>query len=380
MPEKRDYYEVLGVEKDASAKSIKTSYKSIALKNHPDRNPDDESAVERFKEAAEAFEVLSDPEKRARYDRFGHAGLQGGGGGTHQPGFSDVGDIFSMFGDIFEGFGLGGRQGGGQRARRGSHLQATLAIDLPEAASGCTRTIEISRREPCSTCSGSGARPGSSADSCDYCGGHGRVVQSQGIFSVQTTCPACRGEGQVIRDKCDDCRGEGRVPRPVTLDVKIPAGIDSGMRLCLRGEGEAGPRGEMRGDLYVDIDVHEHPLFRREGPHLVCQVPITFSQAALGADIDIPVLEGRHSLEVPAGTQPGHVFRIRGGGMPDPRGGRAGDLMVEVQVEVPRKLGDEQEELLRQLAEIEQANVSPHRESFLDKLVDWFSSENETEG
>jgi molecular chaperone DnaJ len=379
MPEKRDYYEVLGVAQDADAVEIKKSYKKIALKNHPDRNPDDESAVERFKEAAEAFEVLSNPDKRARYDRFGHAGLQGGGG--HQPGFSDVGDIFSMFGDIFDGFGLGGgfggRQAGRQRSRRGNHLQTGLSIDLPDAASGCSRTIEISRHESCATCSGSGARPGSEAESCDYCGGHGRVVQSQGIFSVQTTCPACRGEGQIIRDKCDDCRGEGQVPRPVTLDVKIPAGIDSGMRLCLRGEGEPGGLGGPRGDLYVDIEVREHSLFRREGPHLVCQVPITFTQAALGAEIDIPVLEGRHSLEIPSGTQPGHVFQIRGGGMPDPRGGRAGNLMVEVQVEVPSKLGDEQEELLRQLAEIEQANVSPHRKSFLDTLMDWFSSEDD---
>lgn len=381
MPEQRDYYEVLGVDSDASASEIKSSYKSIALKNHPDRNPDDESAVERFKEAAEAFEVLSSPDKRARYDQYGHAGLQGGRGGGHQRGFSDVGDIFSMFGDIFEGFGLGGglggRQRGGPRARRGNHLQTGLSIDLPDAAAGCTRTIEISRQETCSTCSGSGARPGSTPDACDYCGGHGRVLQSQGIFSLQATCPACRGEGQIIRDKCDGCRGAGRMPSSVTLDVKIPAGIDSGMRLCLRGEGESGSQGGGRGDLYVEIDVLQHPLFQREGPHLICQVPITFSQAALGSEIEIPVLEGRHSLEVPAGTQPGHVFRIRGGGMPDPRGGRAGDLMVEVQVEVPRKLGDEQEELIRQLAEIEQINVSPHRTSFLDKLKDWFSSEDD---
>jgi molecular chaperone DnaJ len=381
MPQKRDYYEVLGVDTDASAAAIKSSYKTIALKNHPDRNPDDETAVERFKEAAEAFEVLSDLDKRARYDRFGHAGLQGGGGGEHQPGFSDVGDIFSMFGDIFEGFGLGGgfgaRQRGGPRASRGNHLQTGLSIELPDAAAGCTRTIEISRQEPCSTCSGSGARPGSTPESCDYCGGHGRVVQSQGIFSLQTTCPACRGEGQIIRDKCEGCRGAGRMPSSVTLDVKIPAGVDTGMRLCLRGEGESGSQGGGRGDLYVEIDVREHSLFQREGPHLICQVPITFSQAALGSEIDIPVLEGRHSLDIPAGTQPGHVFPIRGGGMPDPRGGRAGDLMVEVQVEVPRKLGDEQEELLRQLAEIEQTNVSPHRTSFLDKLKDWFSSEDD---
>tara|TARA_B100000029_G_scaffold454894_1_gene481721 strand:+ start:267 stop:1403 length:1137 start_codon:yes stop_codon:yes gene_type:complete len=377
MAEKRDYYEVLGVDRDASAAEIKKSYKKIALKNHPDRNPGDDSAVERFKEAAEAFDVLSNPDKKARYDRFGHAGLQGGGG-AGPSGFSDVGDIFSMFGDIFEGFGFGGgRPGGGRRVRRGSHLQTSLSIELPDAAEGCTRTIEISRHESCGTCSGSGARPGSAAESCDYCGGHGRVVQSQGIFSVQTTCPACQGEGQIIRDKCDDCRGEGRVPQTVTLDVKVPAGIDSGMRLCLRGEGESGSLGGPRGDLYVEIDVADHPLFQREGPHLICQVPITFTQAALGAIIEIPVLEGRHTLDVPAGTQPGHVFRIRGGGMPDPRGGRAGDLHVEVQVEVPRKLGDEQEELLRQLAEIEQANVSPHRKSFLDTLMDWFSSDED---
>jgi len=375
MPQKRDYYDVLGVDTDASDAEIKSSYKTIALKHHPDRNPDDDAAVERFKEAAEAFEVLSNPDKRDRYDRFGHAGLRGGGGGGHQPGFSDVGDIFSMFGDIFGG-SFGGRQGGGPRVRRGDHLQTGLSIDLPAAAAGCTRTIEISRQEPCSTCSGSGARPGSTPESCDYCGGHGRVVQSQGIFSLQTTCPACRGEGQIIRDKCDDCRGVGRMPNSVALDVKIPAGVDSGMRLCLRGEGESGSQGGSRGDLYVEIDVQKHSLFQREGPHLICQVPITFSQAALGSEIDIPVLEGRHSMEVPAGTQPGHVFRIRGGGMPDPRGGRAGDLMVEVQVEVPRKLGDEQEELLRQLADIEQTNVSPHRTSFLDKLRDWFSSKD----
>ena len=382
MPQKRDYYEVLGVEARAGASAIKASYKAIALKNHPDRNPDNESAVERFKEAAEAFEVLSNPDKRARYDRFGHAGLQGSAGGGHQPGFTDVGDIFSMFGDIFEGFGFGGGaaggRGGGPRARRGSHLQKGLTIELPAAAAGCSRSIEISRHEPCTTCSGSGARPGTTADTCDYCGGRGHVFHSQGIFSLQTTCPACQGDGQIIRDKCGTCRGAGRMPRSVTLDVKIPAGIDSGMRLCLRGEGESGSRGGPRGDLYVDIHVRDHPLFRREGPHLVCHVPITFSQAALGATIDIPVLEGRHPLPVPAGTQPGHVFRIRGGGMRDPHGGRGvGDLLVEVEVEVPRKLGDDQEELLRQLAEIEQKNVSPHRKSFLDTLKDWFSSEGD---
>ena len=374
MAEKRDYYDVLGVARDAAVAEIKKSYKKIALTNHPDRNPDDETAVERFKEAAEAFEVLGDSDKRRRYDQFGHAGLQGGG---RQPGFSDIGDIFSMFGDIFEGFGLGGSFGEGQgrrqRAQRGSHLQIGLTIDLPDAAKGCSRTIEVSRHEPCQACGSSGARPGTTPDACDYCGGHGQVVQSRGFVRVQTHCPACHGAGEVVREKCDQCRGEGRVPRTVTLDVKVPAGIDTGMRLCLRREGEPGTLGGPRGDLYVQIEVLDHPLFRREGDHLICQVPITFTQAALGTEIEIPVLEGRHSLEIPAGTQPGHAFRIRGGGMPDPRSGRPGDLLVEVDVEVPRKIPEDQETLLRQLAEMEQANVSPHRRSFLDTLKDWFA-------
>ncbi|MDP7275948.1 MAG: molecular chaperone DnaJ [Planctomycetaceae bacterium] len=374
MAEKRDYYDVLGVARDTATDEIKKSYKKIALKNHPDRNPDDEEAVERFKEAAEAYEVLGDADKRRRYDQFGHAGLQGGG---RQPGSGDIGDIFSMFGDIFEGFGFGGGFGDGsgrrQRAQRGSHLQVPLTIELPDAARGCSRTIEVPRHEPCQTCDGSGARHGTTPDSCDYCGGRGQVVQSRGFVRVQTHCPACHGAGEIVREKCDACRGDGKVPQTVTLDVRVPAGIDNGMRLCVRGEGEPGALGGPRGDLYVQIEVLDHPLFRREGIHLICQVPITFTQAALGTEIEIPVLEGRHVLTIPAGTQPGHVFQIRGGGMPDHRNGRPGDLLVEVNVEVPRKIPDEQETLLRQLAEMEQANVSSHRSSFLDTLKEWFA-------
>lgn len=369
MASKRDYYEVLDVPRDASPDQIKKAYRKMALANHPDRNPGDQEATLRFKEAAEAFEVLSDPGKRDRYDHFGHAGLGGNGGG----GFSDIQDIFDAFGDLFGGgiFGGGTRQR--TRARRGHSLRTAVTIELLEAASGCTRQLEIPRRELCGTCDGSGAAPGSTPQTCDYCGGNGRIVQSQGFFRVQTTCPACRGEGTVIREKCTACSGSGREQKTVHLEVKIPAGVDTGMQLCLRGEGEPGARGGPRGDLYVDIQVAEHPLFRREGPDLTCEVPITFSQAVLGTDLEIPILKGRHSLNVPPGTQNGHIFRLRGYGMPDPHGGPKGDLFVQVHVEVPRKLTERQEELIRELAELEQTHVSPHRKSFFEKLKEYFT-------
>lgn len=377
MAAKRDYYEVLGVKKDSSTDEIKKAYKKLALANHPDRNPGDQAAIDRFKEAAEAFEVLSESDKRARYDRFGHEGVKGAGhaGG----GFQDVGDIFEMFGDLFEGFGFGGsrRRGGGPRPTQGDHLKASLTIDLRDAAKGCSREIEIKRRELCETCNGSGAKPGSTAAKCDYCNGHGQVVQSQGFFRVQTTCPACRGEGKIVRDKCADCSGSGRKVEKVRLEARIPPGVDTGMSLCLRGEGEPGLNGGPRGDLYVEINVKEHNLFERDGQDLICHVPITYSQAALGADIEVPtLLDGKKNQHIDAGTHSGEVFRIRGGGMPDPRGGRAGDLLVEVHIEVPRKMSDEQRELLLKLAELEQANVSQHRESFFDKVKDWFTGEN----
>lgn len=375
MASKRDYYEVLGVTRECSAVVVKKAYKKLALANHPDRNPGDDEAIERFKEASEAFEVLSDAEKKSRYDRFGHEGVSGAGGA----GFSDLGDIFDAFGDLFGGaFGGGGGRGRRQqRAQQGNSLQTSTEIDLLEAAKGCTQSIEIGRQELCSTCDGSGAKPGSEKQTCDYCAGHGRVVQSQGFFRVQTTCPACRGEGAIIRDKCRGCGGSGRELKTAKRDIHIPPGIDNGMRLRVSGEGEPGPNGGPRGDLYVDINVAEHPFFDRDGNDLICNVPISYTQAALGAVVEIPTLEGRHNLQIPSGTQPGDTFYLRGDGMPDPHGGRTGDLVVNAIVEVPRKLTDRQEELLRELAETEHKDVTPHRQTFFEKLKGYFSHEEE---
>lgn len=376
MAGQRDYYEVLGVAKSASVEEIRKSYKKLAIQYHPDRNPGDEEAVVRFKECAEAYEVLSDTDKRSRYDRYGHAGVQGGGG----PQFGDIGDIFEHFSDIFEGFGF---FGGSQRTRsgpqRGSHLKASVTIDLVTASKGCDRELRIHRKKSCETCRGTGAEKGSTPHKCDYCGGRGQVIQSQGFFRVQTTCPACRGTGSVVRNKCPDCSGTGRQDEDVVLEVHIPAGIDNGMQLCLRGEGEAGAAGGPRGDLYVDVHVKEHSLFRRDGSHLACEVPITYTQAALGTKVDIPLLSGSHELEIPAGTQPGAVFRLRGLGMPDPRGGRRGDLHVEVHLAVPKKLDEEHEALLRKLADYEKTNVAPHQKSWLEKLKEFIAGNEEDE-
>ncbi len=367
MASKRDYYDVLGVAKDAAAGEIKKAYKKLALANHPDRNPGDDEAIERFKEAAEAYEVLNDPDKRARYDRFGHAGLERSSGGAQ---FHDIGDIFEHFSDIFEGFGFFGNRphGRGTGPRRGSHLRSSLTITLVEAARGCEREISIKRPKTCQTCGGTGAEPGTVAEACDYCGGQGQVVQAQGFFRVQTTCPACRGAGHVIRHKCTTCGGSGRENETVTLAVKVPPGVDTGMQLCLRGEGEPGQGGGPRGDLFVDIRVKPHSLFEREGAHLTCRIPITYTQATLGATLEVPLIQGTKELEIPPGTQPGDVFRLRGQGMPDPHGGRPGDLHVEVQLVVPKHLEPDHEELLRQLAEHEKTQVNPHHKSWLEKL------------
>jgi molecular chaperone DnaJ len=368
MASKRDYYEVLDVPRDASHGQIKKAYRKLALANHPDRNPGDEEATTRFKDAAEAFEVLGDDEKRSRYDHYGHAGVSGNGGA----GFTDLNDIFNAFGDMFGGGLFGGTRRRGQ-ARQGKSVETSITIDLLEAASGCTRELEIRRAELCSTCDGSRAKPGSQPDRCDYCGGNGRVVQSQGFFRVQTTCPACRGAGSIIRDKCPGCRGSGREMKTVKLELKVPAGVDNGMQLCLRSEGEPGPGGGPRGDLYVEIFVKEHSLFLREGQNLTCEIPITYSQATLGTELEIPILKGRHSLTIPEGTQPGEVFRLKGYGMPHPQGGPVGDLFVQVQVEVPQNLTEQQEKLIRELAELEQTHVSPHRKSFFKKLREYFT-------
>jgi len=372
MSSKRDYYEVLGVENNASDDEIKRAYKKRALANHPDRNPDDEQAIDRFKEAAEAFEVLSDPGKRERYDRYGHAGVSGIGGSS---GYSDVNDIFDAFGDLFEGFGFFG--GGRARGRRGAHQGASLVVDMLETIQDCQKEVVIHRLEVCETCGGSGAEPGTTPETCDYCGGNGQVVQAQGIFRVQTRCPACRGAGTTIRDKCPDCRGSGRQRKRISIDVTVPAGVDTGMRLRVAGEGEAGEGGGPRGDLFVDLEVRPHPLFHREGADLTCQIPLTYTQAALGTSVEIPLLEGSQSLEVPPGTQPGHVFELRRLGMPDPRGGRRGNLFVEVLVEIPHKVSGRREELLRELAELEQADVSPHRKSFYEKVKEYLAGQSE---
>jgi len=370
MATQRDYYEVLGVRREASAAEIKKAYRKLAVANHPDRNPGDESAVERFKEASEAFEVLSNPQKRRRYDKFGHAGVSGNGGAA---GFGDVGDIFSAFGDIFGDIFGGGGTRGRTRPRQGHSLRTTLTIDLLQAAKGCTKQLGLQRQELCATCDGSGARPGTEPATCDYCAGHGRIVQSQGFFRVQTTCPACHGDGHIVRDHCPDCGGDGREDREIKLEVQVPPGVDNGMQLCLRGEGEPGPHGGPRGDLYVDIHVTQHPLFERDGRNLRCTIPVTFSQAALGTTLDVPLLEGKHALKIPAGSQPNQQFVLKREGMPDPHGGRPGDLIVDIQVEVPRKLTARQEELLRELAQLDHSEVSPHRRSFFEKLKDYFT-------
>jgi len=373
MSDKRDYYEVLGVERSATTDEIAAAYRRLALKYHPDRNPGDQEAVAKFKEAAEAFEVLNHAEKRARYDRYGHAGLEGGGA----PQFHDVGDIFEAFGDIF-GEGLFGEFFGqrrrGRRRHQGAHVRSEVTVDLLEAAHGTAKIVQFHRHHRCETCNGTGAKPGTRPDVCSYCGGSGRVVQSSGIFSLQTPCPSCRGSGTVIRQPCQTCRGAGLVEKKVTRKVDIPPGVDDGMQLRLTGEGEPSPDGGPPGDCYCLIHVQEHPLFVRKGQHLICEIPISYSQAALGARIDVPTLDGREELEIQAGTQSGDVFTLRGRGMPDPRNRARGDLLVQVHIEVPRKLAPGQEELLRQLAEIENTHVTPKRTSFFEKLKEYFHS------
>ncbi|ADB17691.1 chaperone protein DnaJ [Pirellula staleyi DSM 6068] len=368
MATKRDYYEVLGVSREASAKEISAAYRKLAVKYHPDANPGDENAVVMFKEAAEAYEILSDEEKRERYNRYGHAAAEQMGQQFH-----DVEDIFEAFGGIFgDLFGGGGRRGG-KRQRRGQNIRVDVTLDLEEAARGVKRTVEFPRSKSCETCSGSGSRPGAQKATCRRCNGHGQVVQSMGFVRVQTTCPGCNGSGSMITDPCESCRGGGYVQKMEQLEVSIPAGIDDGMQVRLSGHGEPSPDGGPPGDVYCFVSVRKHQLFQRDGVHLILQMPITFSQAALGATIEVPTLDGPHDLKVSAGTQSGEVFRIRGRGVADPRGGGVGDLLVQTHIEVPKKLNARQKELLRELAELEHANVSPQRKSFLERLRDYFA-------
>jgi len=376
MATKTCYYEVLKVERTATKQQIDRAYRKLAIKYHPDANKS-EDAVVKFKEATEAYEVLSDQEKRNRYDRYGHAGVEGA---THQ--YGDVEDIFEAFGDLFGGgfgdlFG-GGRRGGRRRVRRGADIRCDVSLTLEEAARGCRKDIVFRRRIACEECDGSGAAPGSQPVTCEMCGGRGQVIQSAGILRMQTTCPNCQGAGQQISQPCGNCRGTGLQNEKAELNVEIPAGVDDGMRVRLQGEGEPSPDGGPAGDCYCFISVKPHSLFKRDGNHLIVQLPISYSQAALGADIQVPTLDGPHQLTVPAGTAGGEVFTVRGQGIVDPRSGRAGDLLVQVYIEVPKKLTAEQKRLLRQLAELDHESVLPERTSFLDKLRHFFDPEPET--
>jgi len=372
---KRDYYEVLAISRDASLEDVKKAYRQMALKFHPDRNPGDEEAPKRFKEAAEAYEVLSDPDKRQRYDRYGHAGLNGAA--FHD--FRSADDIMSAFGDIFGGAIFGDLFAERRRGPRpGPDLLMKMEIDLVEAARGATRVIDVSRQEFCSECHGSGARKGTSPTTCNYCGGRGQIVQARGFFQMATTCPACSGEGVRITDPCTNCRGAGRVPSTAHLPVNIPPGVEAGLWLQLRNQGELGDPGAPRGNLRIQILVKKHPFFERRRNDLICQVPISFAQAALGAVIEVPMLDGREHIEVPRGTQNGEILRIKGRGMPDLNGRGRGDELVEIFVETPRHMTARQEELLREFAEIEHEQVSPRRRSFFDKLRDYFTEETET--
>ena len=372
---KRDFYEVLGVARDAEAEDIKRAYRQMALKFHPDRNPGDKDAEKRFREAAEAYEVLSDHEKRQRYDRYGHAGLEN----TPFHDFRSTDDIMSAFSDIFGG-GLFGDLFGERRRgpRPGPDLLMKLEIELIEAARGTSRAVEVSRQEFCGECRGSGARKGTVATTCNYCGGRGQVVSTRGFFQVATTCPACRGEGVRITDPCPSCRGTGRIPSIARLQVDVPPGVESGMWLQLRNQGELGDIGAPRGNLRIQVVVRKHPFLERRRNDLYCQVPISFAQAALGGDVEYPTLDGAESITVPRGTQSGDILRVKGRGMPDISGRGRGDELVEVVVETPRHLTPRQEELLREFAEIEHEQVSPRRKSFFEKLRDYFTEETET--
>lgn len=378
MVDQRDYYEVLGVERRATSAQITDAYRKLAIRYHPDKNPGDQEAASRFKEAARAFEVLSDEGLRARYDRYGHAGVQGGG--RHE--FNDITDVFEAFGDLFGGgiFGeaFGGRRRG-NRPRKGRDVFCQTTLTLVEAARGATKTVEFTRHETCGECDGSGARKGTKPQACDYCGGQGQVIQTAGVFRMQTTCPACRGAGSVIRDKCPACGGDGVTAERVERRVTIPAGVDSDVRVRLAGEGEPGGNGGPPGDCYCVIEIEDHPFLTREGRDLHCEVPITFTQAALGATVEVPTLDGPKPLQVVRGTQSGDVVRVRGLGMPEVRGRGIGDLHVHLHVEVPKTLSPRAEELLRELAAEEHAAVSPKRSSFFSRLTEYFQGKESPE-
>ncbi|GIK86506.1 MAG: chaperone protein DnaJ [Betaproteobacteria bacterium] len=374
---KRDYYTVLGVSRDASEEDLKKAYRKLAMKHHPDRNPDDKSAEEKFKEAKEAYEVLADPRKRAAYDQFGHAGVDGmgGRGGAGPEGFGGFADAFGdIFGEIF-GQGRGAARGSGMF--RGADLRYNLDLTLEEAAFGTDAKIRIPTLEQCGTCHGSGARPGTHPKTCTTCGGRGEVRVSQGFFSIQQTCPTCHGGGKVVSDPCHACEGAGRVRKHKTLSVKIPPGVDQDDRIRLAGEGEAGVNGGPAGDLYVVVQIKPHAVFQREGADLHCEMPISFATAALGGEIEIPTLDGQAKIKIPAETQTGQVFRLRNKGIRPVRGSVTGDLYCHVAVETPVKLTARQKELLREFESISQTDPAAHTprsKGFFDKVKEFFSS------
>jgi molecular chaperone DnaJ len=379
---KRDYYEILSVTRTADGEEIKRSYRRLAMKYHPDRNPGDADAELKFKECAEAYEILSDPAKRQRYDQFGHSGVQG----QHDFSHMDAGDIFSMFQDIFGGAfgGMGGFAGqqnrnGPRRPQRGFDLETQVELSLSEVATGTEKTIDFEKQDLCPTCDGSGAKPGSQPVTCAQCGGQGRVAQQGfgGMFRMVTTCPNCRGRGNVIRDLCKSCGGTGRQLKKRSVNIKIPAGVHEGQAVRIAGEGEPGEQGAPPGDLHCYIAVKPHPIFSRHGNDLVCQVPITFAQAALGGAIEVPTLRGSEKLDVPSGTQHGETFKLRGKGLPDVRSHRNGDQIVQILVEVPRKLTERQKQLLREFAATEELEVAPEssKKGFVNKLKGVFKSD-----
>jgi molecular chaperone DnaJ len=374
---KRDFYETLGVAKNATEDEIKKSYRKLAMKYHPDRNPDSKESEEKFKEVKEAYEMLTNPEKREAYDRYGHAGVDpnmGGGGGGFGGGAGGFGDAFGdIFGDIFGGGGRG--RNAGPQVYRGADLRYNLEITLEQAAHGFDTTIRVPSWDKCDTCHGSGAKPGTAPSTCSTCGGHGQVRMQQGFFSIQQTCPKCHGTGKIITDPCAPCGGAGRIKRNKTLEVKIPVGIDNGMRIRSSGNGEPGTNGGPSGDLYVEIHIKPHAVFQREGDDLHCEMPISFAKAALGGDIEVPTLSGKVSFTIPEGTQSGKTFRLKGKGIKGVRSGYAGDLFCHVAVETPVKLTEKQKDMLRDFEKLTTeggAKHSPQSKTWKDKVKDFF--------
>ena len=373
---KRDFYETLGVAKNASEDEIKKSYRKLAMKYHPDRNPDSKESEEKFKEVKEAYEMLTNPEKREAYDRYGHAGVDPnmGGGGGFGGGAGGFGDAFGdIFGDIFGGGGRG--RGQGPQAYRGADLRYNLEITLEQAAHGFDTTIRVPSWDKCDTCHGSGAKPGTSPVTCSTCAGHGQVRMQQGFFSIQQTCPKCHGTGKIIPEPCAACSGQGRIKRNKTLEVKIPVGIDNGMRIRSSGNGEPGTNGGPSGDLYVEIHIKPHSVFQREGDDLHCEMPISFAKAALGGDIEVPTLSGKVSFTIPEGTQSGKTFRLKGKGIKGVRSGFAGDLFCHVAVETPVKLTEKQKDMLRDFEKLTTeggSKHSPQSKTWRDKVKDFF--------